>query len=211
MRARALIAVPAVVAMAGALLLAAGPAAHAKDNVKARLLTPLRVDAAPGERLTVVWALAGADEHGRRQPFNAIGVFVRLLSASGGRPTTGFATPDAHPQGRYDAQVAVPEGGIGGVQIGLGGASDGGGSDTLFPLENDPFAAPARGAAAGREAAPGRVLPDWLAWAGALGLLGVLAAMIWRRRGGLPWRVRRVVDDRGGEAAVSSSQPPSPR
>jgi hypothetical protein len=211
MRARALIAVPAVVAMAGALLLAAGPAALGKDNVKARLLTPLRVDAAPGERLTVVWALAGADEHGRRLPFNAIGVFVRLLSASGGRPTTGFATPDAHPQGRYDAQVAVPEGGIGGVQIGLSGASDVGGGDTLFPLENDPFAAPARGPAAGRAAAPGGDLPVWPALAGALGLLGMLAAMIWRGRGGLPWRVRRVVDDRGGEAAVSSSQPPSPR
>jgi hypothetical protein len=150
MRARALIAVSAVVAMAGALLLAAGPAALGKDNVKARLLTPLRVDAAPGERLTVVWALAGADEHGRRLPFNAIGVLVRLLSASGGRPTTG------------------------------------------------------------RAAAPGRVLPVWPALAGALGLLGVVAAMIWRGRGGLPWRVRRVVDDRGGEAAVSSSQPPSP-
>jgi hypothetical protein len=38
----------------------------------------------------VVWALAGTDEHGQRQPFNAIGVFVRLRSASGGRPT---ATP----------------------------------------------------------------------------------------------------------------------
>jgi len=73
MRARALIAVPAVVAMAGALLLAAGPAALGKDNVTARLLTPLRLDAAPGERLTVAWVLAGTDEHGRRLPFNAIG------------------------------------------------------------------------------------------------------------------------------------------
>ncbi|HEX8133419.1 MAG TPA: hypothetical protein VF880_08310 [Actinomycetes bacterium] len=211
MRARALIAVPAVLAMAGALLLAAGPAALGKDNVHARLLAPLRVDAAPGERLTVTWALAGTDEHGRRQPFNAIGVFVRLLSASGARPTIGFATPDAHPQGRYDAQVAVPEGGIGGVQIGLRGDLDGGAGDTLFPLENDPFAAPARGAAAGRAATSGRPFPVWLALAGALGLLGALAAMLWRGRGGLPWRVRRVVDDRGGEAAVSSSQPPSPR
>jgi hypothetical protein len=98
------------------------------------------VDAAPGEKLTVVWALAGTDEHGRRQPFNAIGVFVRLLSATGGRPTIGFATPDAHPQGRDDAQVAVPKGGIGGVQIGLRGASDGEPSDVVFPLANDPFA-----------------------------------------------------------------------
>jgi hypothetical protein len=182
MRAGALVAVPAVVALAGALLLAAGPAALGKENVQARLLTPLRVDAAPGERLTVVWALAGTDEHGRRQPFNAIGVFVRLLSASGGRPTIGFATPDAHPQGRYDARVAVPAGGIGGVQIGLRG----GGDDALFPLENDPFAAPARGAATAQAAAPGRPVPVWPALAGALALLGVLAAVMWRGRGGLP-------------------------
>jgi hypothetical protein len=209
MRARAVTAVAAVVAMAAALLLAAGPTALGKEGVTARLLTPLRVDAAPRERLTVVWALAGTDEHGRRQPFNAIGVFVRLLSASGGRPRIGLATPDAHPQGRYDARVAVPAGGIGGVQVGLGG--DGGGGDTLFLLENDPFAAPARGAAAGQQAAPDRGVPVWPALAGALALLGVLAAVIWRGRGGLPWRVRRMVDDRGGEAAMSSSQPPSPR
>ena len=210
MRARALIAVPAVVlAAASSLLLAAGPAALGKENVRARLLTPLRLDAAPGEKLTVAWALAGSDEHGRHQPFNAIGVFVQLLSASGDRPTIGFATPDAHPQGRYDAQVGVPKGGIGGVQIGLRGDGDAG--DTLFPLENDPFIAPARGAAAGQEATPGSPFPSWLALVGALGLLGVLAAMIGRGRGGVPWRVRRTVDDRGGEAAVSSSQPPSPR
>jgi hypothetical protein len=179
MRARRLIAVLAVLAVACSLLLAAGPVALGKENVKARLLTPLRLDAAPGEKLTVVWALAGADEHGRRQPFNAIGVFVRLLSASGGRPTIGFATPDAHPQGRYDAQVAVPKGGIGGVQIGLRGSSD-----VLFPLENDPFAAPARGVAAGQEAPPGKPFPAWLALAGALALLGVLGAVVWRAR----WR-----------------------
>jgi hypothetical protein len=178
MRARGLIVVPAVVAAACSLLLAAGPAAVGKENVGARLLTPLRLDAAPGEKVTVKWALAGADEQGRRQPFNAIGVFVRLLSASGGRPTIGFATPDAHPQGRYDARVAVPEGGIGGVQIGLRGSTD-----VLFPLENDPFAAPARGVAAGREAPPGRPSPAWLVPAGALALLGLLGVALWRARG----------------------------
>jgi hypothetical protein len=184
MRARRLMVVLAVLAMACSLLVGAGPAALGKEGVKARLLTPLRVDAAPGEQLTVVWALAGTDEQGRRQPFNAIGVFVRLLSASGGRPTIGFATPDAHPQGRYDAQVAVPNGGIGGVQIGLRGSSDGQASDELFPLENDPFAAPARGVAAGQEATSGRPLPAWLALAGVLALLGVLGAVVWRAR----WR-----------------------
>jgi hypothetical protein len=184
MRARRLMMVLAVLAMAGSLQLVAGPAALSKEGVKARLVTPLRVDAAPGEQLTVVWVLAGTDEQGRRQPFNAIGVFVRLLSASGGRPTIGFATPDAHPQGRYDAQVAVPKGGIGGVQIGLRGSSDGAASDELFPLENDSLAAPARGVAAGQEATSGKPLPAWLALAGALALLGLLGAVVWRAR----WR-----------------------
>ncbi len=177
MPARRLMVVLAVLTVAGSLLLAAGPAAFGKENVTARLLTPLRVDAAPGEQLTVVWALAGTDEHGRRQPFNAIGVFVRLLSATGDRPTIGFATPEAHPQGRYDAQVAVPEGGIGGVQIGLRGTSD-----VLFPLENDPVAAPAGGLTAGQETASGRPLPAWLALTSVLALLGMLGAVIWRAR-----------------------------
>jgi hypothetical protein len=138
MRTRRLIVAPAVLAMACSLLLAAEPAALGKDNVTARLLTPLRLDAAAGEQFTVAWVLAGTDEHGQRQPFNAIGIFVRLRSASGGRPTVGFATPVAHPQGRYDAQVAVPEGGIGGIQIGLGDVGNVGVGETLFPLGTTP-------------------------------------------------------------------------
>jgi hypothetical protein len=187
MHARRPIAAVAVLVVAGVLLLAAGPAG-AKENVTARLLTPLPRDAAPGDRLTVVWSLGGVDEQGTRRPFNAIGVFVRLLSASGGRSTVGFATPDAHPQGRYDAQVTVPEGGIGGVQVALRGTSDGTAADTRFPLENDPFAAPARGAAAGqavaapRQAAPRGPLAMWLA--GALASVGACGAVAWwaRRR-----------------------------
>jgi hypothetical protein len=111
MRARRLMVVLAVLAVAGSLLLATGPAALDKDNVTARLLSPLRLDAAPGEQLTVVWALAGTDEHGRRQPFNAIGVFVRLQSASGGRPTIGFATPDAHPRDATTPRWPCPRAG----------------------------------------------------------------------------------------------------
>jgi hypothetical protein len=184
MRTPRLTVVLAVLAIACWSLLAAGPVALGKENVTARLLTPLRLDAAPGEKITVVWALAGAAENGRRQPFNAIGVFVRLLSATGGRPSIEFATPDAHPQGRYDAQVAVPKGGIGGVQIGLRGTSDGSASDVLFPLDNDPFAAPARGVAASQEARSGTPLPRWLALAGTLALLVGLGIIVRRAR----WR-----------------------
>jgi hypothetical protein len=48
MRARRLMVVLAVLAMAGSLLLGAGPAALGKEGIKAWLLTPLGVDAAPG-------------------------------------------------------------------------------------------------------------------------------------------------------------------
>jgi len=60
MRARRLMVVLAVLAVAGSLLLATGPAALGKDNVTARLLRPLRLDAAPGDTITVVWG-AGRD------------------------------------------------------------------------------------------------------------------------------------------------------
>jgi hypothetical protein len=58
-------------------------------------------------QLTVLWALAETDEHGRQQPFNAIGVFVRLQSASGGRPTVGVgdsgrAPRKARPNRRFE-------------------------------------------------------------------------------------------------------------
>ena len=86
------------------------------------------------------------------------------------------------PENSRDAQVAVPEGGIGGIQVGLRGASDGSASDVLFPLENDPFAAPARGVAASQEATSGT--PRWLALAGTLALLGVLGIIVRRAR----WR-----------------------
>jgi hypothetical protein len=98
------------------------------------------------------------------------------VPASASTRSIGFATPDAHPKGRYDAQVAVPEGGIGGVQVGLCGSSEVGAGDTRFPLEDDPFAAPAR------EATPGRPVPTWLAPAGGLVLLGLLGAVVRRAR-----------------------------
>ena len=174
MRARGLLPV-AVLAAACALALALAPApAAGKEGVTARLVSQLPHDAGPGERVTVAWILAGPDEDGRRLPFNAIGVFVRLVSARGGPATIGFATPDAHPDGRYEARVTVPSGGIGGVQIGLQGENGAGPSEALFPLENDPFAAPPP------RATPGRRLPGWPVPVGAAAL--GLAAVAWRVR-----------------------------
>ena len=95
-------------------------------------------------------------------------------------PRTGWPLPlrsmlnPKSPENSRDAQVAVPEGGIGGIQVGLRGASDGSASDVLFPLENDPFAAAAGGV--------DRPLSMWLTLAGALALLGVLGAVVWQAR-----------------------------
>ncbi len=123
-----------LVAVAAAVLVGALPAA-AKEGVKATLTTKIPLDAAPGTEVAVGWTLAYLDEAGRRQPFGAGEVFVRLLSASGARAETTFVDGS----GEFTANVAVPEGGIGDVRIGLRGYSDGRPSDMLFPITNDPL------------------------------------------------------------------------
>jgi hypothetical protein len=127
MRSRGPIAMLAVVGVACSFLLVGGPAARGKENVTARLLSPLPLDAAPGEKLTVVWALGGVDEQGRHRPFNAIGVFVRLLSASGDGSTVGFATHDAHPTDATTRRWSCPR-----------AASAASGSGCVAPAMSDP-------------------------------------------------------------------------
>lgn len=78
-------------------------------------------------------------------------------------------------RGRYVAEATVPEGGIGGISIGLEGVRHIGGrtedADVLFPLDNDPFAVAADGTGEGDS------LPFWLAAAGALAALGAMLAI----------------------------------
>ncbi|MDQ3823894.1 MAG: hypothetical protein M3321_11725, partial [Actinomycetota bacterium] len=61
-------------------------------------------------------------------------MFVRLLSRTGANATESLAPQSA---GRYSTQVDVPEGGIGGIRLGLRGTTD-----VFFPLDNDPFRSP---------------------------------------------------------------------
>lgn len=133
--------------VATAALVAALPAAG-KEGVKATLTTTIPLDAKPGTKFEVGWTLASHDEHGRRHPFGANGVLVRLLSASGAGAETGFAPVGAYPTGEYRATVVVPKGGIGDVQIGLlswtNGPSGTRVSDALFPITNDPMPGAAR-------------------------------------------------------------------
>jgi hypothetical protein len=133
---RARVLTSAVVVLAGAAL-ATVPAA-AKDGVHATLTTEVPLDAEPGTKLKIGWRLAYV-EQGKPHPFGASGVFVRLASASGAASHTGFAAGDG---GTFSATVAVPEGGIGDIQIGLRGYRSGvrsGPGDLLFPITNDPL------------------------------------------------------------------------
>jgi hypothetical protein len=111
--------------------------APGKEGARAQLTTTLPVDAGPATTIRIEWSVDVADGSGGHEPFDAIGMFVRLLSKTGATSTMGFATATAHPDGRYAANVSVPAGGIGGVRVGLRGSTD-----LLFPLDNDPFTSP---------------------------------------------------------------------
>jgi hypothetical protein len=172
-----------VALIAGALCaLLAVPAALGKEGVRAWLETPVPLAAPPGKTITIAWTLSYT-ERGKRRPFGAGAVFVRLLSASGEKPTKAHGKG---PTGRYVAKVTVPEGGIGGIEFGLEGTRYIGGppgrgqaeaADMYFPLDNDPLAA--HGDAARGSPTPARTadaswpVPIWLAALGVLGAFGV--------------------------------------
>lgn len=121
-----------VVALAA---LAAASGAATKEGAEAHLTSAIPLDAPPGSTtVRIAWRVDVPDESGARRPFNAIGMFVRLLSRTGAPATTGAASGGAHPDGRYVADVPVPAGGIGGIRAGLSGSTD-----VLFPVVNDPF------------------------------------------------------------------------
>jgi opacity protein-like surface antigen len=157
---------PAILLAALVAVLVAAPAT-AKEGVEATLTAPLPLDAPPGEEITVAWTLA-AEEDGKREPFGAEGIYVRLVSATDGESTIGEATGSA--DGGYTAAVRVPEGGIGGVQIGLRGwASDATGthpSDAFFPITNNPLPAVTDTTPAGATAEPASAAPTANAPAG---------------------------------------------
>jgi len=139
-----LLAALGAVTLAGSLsLVGMAPAAVGKEGVRARLVTPVPLAAAPGAKVTIVWTLS-YDDRGHRRRFGAGGVFVRLLSASGGRSVDSLDTRGR--RGRYSARVRVPRGGIGGIRIGLEGTRYSKGraeqADIFFPIVNSPFKTP---------------------------------------------------------------------
>ncbi len=158
-----------VIAVVAAFLIVAGTAA-AKENMVATLTSPLPTNAQPGTNITLTWEVAGPGEGGQRMPFNAAAVFVRLKSATGRASTEGFASFLDHSDGRYTATVIVPQGGIGGVEIGVHGTREYSSgkterSDYLFPVVNP----------AGQQTA-GSVWTSWVRWLLAAALGAVLLA-----------------------------------
>lgn len=166
------------IAVAASLLVAAAaaPPAPAKGDVRATLTTVPPTDAEPGSTVTVAWTLQSVHA-GVREPFGAGGVFVQLRSATGAAATIADATGRG---GAFRARATVPEGGIGGLRIGLRGWTFATGAAPAqrraaprsFVVENDPFAAGARAAS------DGPPLP-WIVVA--LGLGGLALALAARR------------------------------
>jgi MYXO-CTERM domain-containing protein len=123
-------------ALAIAAAAVAAPA-WAKEGVVATLEEPVALDAPPGEEVALAWTLALVGEDGTEQPFEAQGVFITLVSAAGGEPSTGYA--EGGSSGRYTATALVPAGGIGGIQIALMGWANGEPAPLAFPIANSPF------------------------------------------------------------------------
>ena len=124
----------AALLVAAVCVLAAAPSAHAKEDVRAHLVSTLPTDARAGETIRVVWRLYSVED-GRRRPFGAGDLFVKLRGA-----------PKAYGEGRngrYTARVKVPRGGITRIRFGLDGIRIIGDrtepAPVYFPLDNDPF------------------------------------------------------------------------
>ena len=120
-------------------LVAAAPVA-AKEGAQAHLLTPLPIHASAGALITVTWTVDVPGAGGKRAPFRAGGMFVRLIGRKGAS-NTATAAQDGPP---YTARVRVPRGGIRGIQIGLRGwavtPSGSHPAPVLFPITNNPLA-----------------------------------------------------------------------
>ena len=178
----------ALVVLVASVLAAAGPST-AKEGVEATLTTTIPVDAPPGTELTVAWRLV-ADDEGKRRPFGANGVFVRLVGASAVDVEEGVAPDGAYPTGEFEATVVVPQGGIRDVEIGLQGWTSGPGgtarADALFPITNDPLPGdpplPAARTTASRPLDDRSPAALFLGAAVAFGLAGTGAAVTLRKR-----------------------------
>jgi len=121
------------------LTLAAAAPAAAKEGAQAHLLTPLPSHANAGAVVTVKWTVDATGANGKRVPFGAIGMFVRLVGRNGASTT---ATAPQHGQ-PYSVRIRVPRGGIRNIQVGLHGwaltPTGKHPAPELFPITNNPL------------------------------------------------------------------------
>ncbi|HEX8156399.1 MAG TPA: hypothetical protein VF526_03335 [Solirubrobacteraceae bacterium] len=173
-----------VAILVGTLLsLTAAPPAVGKEAVRATIdISDAALRAPAGTKIRIAWTLSAParwppgtrpTQEVRREPFGASGLYVRLDSKTGGAPTIAYGHG---PTGRYTATAIVPQGGIGGIDLGLEGVTSVAGeaprrADVFFPIDNDPFATGAQRASGG---APPLL---WIGW----GLLVCIALVVGAR------------------------------
>jgi hypothetical protein len=120
--------------LAGVIAVLAVPAASAKEGAQAHLLAPLPAHPAAGSLINVRWSVDVPGTQGRRRPFGAIGMFVRLLGRKG---ASGNATAQQY-EPPYHVRIRVPAGGIRSIRFGLMGTGCGPSgckpSPIFFPL-----------------------------------------------------------------------------
>jgi len=81
--------------------------------------------------ISIRWTVT-VPANGKRRPFSAIGMFVKLIGAN--RATTTATAPQKHGP-PYSVRIRVPRGGIRAIRFGLHGRNDMGPSDIFFPLK----------------------------------------------------------------------------
>jgi hypothetical protein len=122
------------VLLAAVFAVLAAPAASAKEGAQEHLLARLPAHPRAGSLITIRWSVDVPGTPGKRQPFGAIGMFVRLRSRSG--VTTNATAPQYEPP--YHVSIRVPAGGIRSIRFGLMGTSCGPSgckpSPMFFPL-----------------------------------------------------------------------------
>lgn len=106
-----------VLPLAAAVAVLAAPVASAKEGAQAHLLTPLPAHPHAGSLISVSWSVDVPGTQGKRRPFGAIGMFVRLVGR-GGASTSATAQQYEPP---YRVRIRVPAGGIRSIRFGLMG------------------------------------------------------------------------------------------
>ena len=103
--------------LAAAVAVLAAPAASAKEGAQAHLLAPLPAHPLVGSLISVRWSVDVPGTHGKRRPFGAIGMFVRLV----GRDDASTRATAQQYEPPYHARIRVPAGGIRSIRFGLMG------------------------------------------------------------------------------------------